>query len=194
LPPTPSSPGAEPRGRRVAFFALGGAIIVGAALFLSLRSHERSVNAAGAAKVSGTFLLGKPAPDFRATDLDGRAVSLTSYRGRPLIVSFAASWCHPCNQEYPLLVKAAAARHGKLAVLSVMHDDLTGDERDFLRKFHVRWAAIDDSSNTISAAFRVGEIPDTFFITPRGVVQARVFAITSQSALDGPLNRLLATS
>ena len=169
---------------------IGIVVVVGALLLVSLRSHQRSV---AAAKVSGTFLLGRAAPDFHATDLDGRAVSLASYRGRPLIVSFAASWCHPCNQEYPLLVKAAAAHRGRLAVVSVMHDDLVGDERGFLRKFHVPWRAIDDSSNAISAAFRVGEIPDTFFVTPNGVVQARVFAITSQAALDGPLNRLLAT-
>lgn len=165
-------------------------MVVGALLFVSVRSHQRSVSAA---KVSGTFLLGKPAPDFRATDLDGHPASLASYRGRPLIVSFAASWCHPCNQEYPLLVKAAAKHKGKLAVISVMHDDLVGDEHKFLDEFHVRWPAVDDRSNAISTAFRVGEIPDTFFITPAGVVQERVFAITSQAALNGPLNRLLAT-
>jgi len=193
LPPTPSSPSAEPPNRRRALVALGLGIVVvvGVLLFVSVRSHQRSVSAA---KVSGTFLLGKPAPDFRATDLDGRPVSLASYRGRPVIVSFAASWCHPCNQEYPLLVKAAAQHKGKLVVLSVMHDDLVGDEHDFLRKFHVEWPAVDDQSNAISTAFRVAEIPDTFFITPAGVVQERVFAITSQSALNGPLNRLLATS
>jgi cytochrome c biogenesis protein CcmG/thiol:disulfide interchange protein DsbE len=193
LPPTPSSPSAKPPRRRRAFVALASAIVVvvGALLFVSVRSHQRSVSAA---KVSGTFLLGKPAPDFRATDLDGHPVSLASLRGRPVIVSFAASWCHPCIQEYPLLVKAAAKHKGKLAVISVMHDDLVGDERDFLRGFHVPWPAVDDQSNAISAAFRVGEIPDTFFITPAGIVAERVFAITSQGALNGPLNRLLATA
>jgi peroxiredoxin len=195
LPPTPSSPGAEPpdrprNGRALVALALAIVVVVGVLLYVSLRSHARSV---GAAEVSGTFLLGKTAPDFRATDLDGHAVSLASYRGRPLIVSFAASWCHPCNQEYPLLVKAAAEHRGTLAVLSVMHDDLVGDEHAFLREFHVTWPAVDDQSNAISTAFRVGEIPDTFFITPTGVVQARVFAIASRAALDGPLNRLLAT-
>jgi peroxiredoxin len=195
LPSTPSSPGAEPRVRRLAPAALAASIvvIVGALLFVSVRAHQRSVNAANAPKVSGTFLLGKPAPQFRAVDLDGRTVSLASYRGHPLILSFAASWCHPCSQEYPLLVKAAAEHRGTLAVLSVMHDDLVGDEHAFLSQFHVPWNAIDDQSNSISAAFRVAEIPDTFFITSAGVVQDRVFAITSRSALDGPLTRLLAT-
>jgi cytochrome c biogenesis protein CcmG/thiol:disulfide interchange protein DsbE len=169
-------------------------VVVGALLFVSLRSHERSVNAQGAAKVSGTFLLGKPAPDFTARDLDGRAVSLSSYRGRPLILSFGASWCHPCREEYPLLVQAAAEHRGKLAIISVMHDDLVRDERAFLAKFDVTWPAIDDRSNAISSAFRVGQIPDTFFITADGIVQERVFAMTSRAALDGPLNRLLATS
>jgi cytochrome c biogenesis protein CcmG, thiol:disulfide interchange protein DsbE len=193
LPPTPSSPSAEPPPRRLAIGALAAVIVVvvGALLFVSIRSHQRSV---GAAKVSGTFLLHKAAPDFRATDLEGHTVSLSQYRGRPLIVSFAASWCHPCNQEYPLLVKAAKKYKGKLAVISVMHDDLTVDERRFLAGFKVPWPAVDDQSNAISTAFRVAEIPDTFFITADGVVQTREFGITTKAALDRPLKALLATS
>ena len=111
-----------------------------------------------------------------------------------MIVTFGASWCHPCNEEYPLLVKAAAKHAGKLVVVSVMHDDLVPDEHAFLRKYDVKWQAIDDSDNVISDAFHVNEIPDTFFITPSGKVLTREFGLTSQSALDKPLNRLLAST
>jgi thiol-disulfide isomerase/thioredoxin len=192
LPPTPSSPDADLRRRRIALLAMGPVIIVivGALLFVSIRSsHHKHLTA----KVSGTFLVGGAAPTFRATDLDGHPFSLASLRGRAVIVAFGASWCNPCHEEYPLLVKAAAKYADKLVVVSVMHDDLVNDERAFLGKYHVKWAAIDDNSNAISHAYRVKELPDTFFITPSGKVLTRVFGLTSQDLMDDPLNRLLAT-
>jgi cytochrome c biogenesis protein CcmG, thiol:disulfide interchange protein DsbE len=199
LPPTPSSPGAEPRRRRGATAALvaGIVVVVGALLFVSLRSSQhspRSTNRAPrGATIAGRAVVGKAAPVFTATDLEGHPFSLASYRGRALIVSFGASWCHPCRQEYPLLVAAAAKYSKQLAVVSVMHDDLSGDARAFVKKFHAEWPAINDESNAISASYGVVGVPQTFFITPQGVVQARVYGITSHAALDGPLNRLLST-
>jgi cytochrome c biogenesis protein CcmG/thiol:disulfide interchange protein DsbE len=195
LPPTPSSPAAEPRGGRGAFLALAAVIVVvaGGLLFVSLRSHSSKTAVPAGVTIAGRAEVGKPAPEFTATDLAGKSVSLTSYRGRALIVSFGASWCHPCRQEYPLLVDAAAKHGSRLAIVSVMHDDLDGDARAFVREFHAGWPAINDESNAISSAYGVIGVPQTFFITPSGVVQARVFGITSHGALDPPLKRLLAT-
>jgi cytochrome c biogenesis protein CcmG, thiol:disulfide interchange protein DsbE len=196
LPPTPSSPAAERRGGRAALLALAAVIVVvvGGLLALSLRSHDSAPRVPDGATIAGRAEVGKPAPVFTATDLDGHSVSLASYRGRALILSFGASWCHPCRQEYPLLV-AAAKEHGtRLAIVSVMHDDLSRDARAFVAEFHARWPAVNDESNAISQAYGVVGVPQTFFITPAGVVQARVYGITSHQALDPPLDRLLATS
>jgi len=197
LPPTRSSIAADQRRRRIALLALGPVIVVavGALLVFSLRSenHGGSKEDPPGATIAGKAVVGRPAPLFTATGLDGRSVSLGSLRGRPLIVSFGASWCHPCRQEYPLLVAAAAKYSSRLRVVSVMHDDLAGDARNFMREFHARWPAVNDESNRISQAYGVVGVPQTFFITPEGVVQARVFGITSHRALDGPLNHLLAT-
>ena len=195
MPPTPSSPDAEPRGRRVALLALVPVVVVvvGALLFFSLHSHRSSTSEPHGATIGGRAVVGRAAPTFTATDLDGHSVSLASYRGRPLIVSFGASWCHPCRQEYPLLVETAAKYGSRLAIVSVMHDDLNGDARAFVREFHAQWPAVNDESNAISSAYGVVGVPQTFFITPAGVVQARVYGITSHGALDPPLQRLLAT-
>jgi cytochrome c biogenesis protein CcmG/thiol:disulfide interchange protein DsbE len=177
--------------------ALGVAIVVvvGALLAFSLRSRSSSsTEMPSGATIAGHAVNGRAAPLFTATDLDGKSVSLASFRGRALVVSFGASWCHPCEQEYPLLVKAAAQHPRDLAVVSVMHDDLTPDAKRFVRRFHAEWPAINDESNTISTAYGVVGVPQTFFITKAGVIQARVYGITTRSALDGPLNRLLATA
>ena len=169
-------------------------VVVGALLVVSLHSaHHQSTSEPPGLTIAGKAVVGEPAPVFTAPDLDGRSVALGSFRGRALIVSFGASWCGPCRQEYPLLIAAAAKYSDRLRVVSVMHDDLPGDARNFMSEFRARWPAVNDESNKISQAYGVVGVPQTFFITPEGVVQARVFGITSHSALDGPLNRLLAT-
>jgi cytochrome c biogenesis protein CcmG/thiol:disulfide interchange protein DsbE len=196
LPPTRSSPAADPRGGRGALLALAALIVVvvGALLLVSVRANRSSTTVPKGASIGGRAVVGKAAPGFAATDLDGHPVSLASYRGRALIVSFGASWCHPCRQEYPLLVEAAAEHGSRLAIVSVMHDDLSRDARSFVREFHASWPAINDESNAISSAYGVVGVPQTFFITREGVVQARVYGITTHGALDPPLNRLLAPS
>ena len=171
-------------------------VVVGALLAVSLRTsshHSPKSRVPNGVTIAGRAVVGKPAPQFTATDLDGHSVSLASYRGRPLILSFGASWCHPCRQEYPLLVETAAKYGNRLAIVSVMHEDLNEDARAFVREFHARWPAVNDESNAISSAYGVVGVPQTFFVTSSGVVQARVYGITSHGALDGPLNRLLAT-
>ena len=169
-------------------------VVVGTLLVVSLRSHHSTTEVPAGATIAGRAVVGRPAPVFTATDLDGKPVSLASYRGRALIISFGASWCYPCRKEYPLLVEAARKYGSRLAIVSVMHDDLARDARAFVREFHARWPAINDESNAISSAYGVVGVPQTFFVTPAGVVQARVYGITSHDALDPPLERLLATA
>jgi thiol-disulfide isomerase/thioredoxin len=66
----------------------------------------------------------EPAPDFRASTLDGKDVSLADFKGEVLIINFWATWCGPCKRELPLLegYYRAMASHG-LRVLAVTTED-----------------------------------------------------------------------
>jgi cytochrome c biogenesis protein CcmG/thiol:disulfide interchange protein DsbE len=165
------------------------AALAGALLFVSLRSSARP----SSQTATGKLRVGQAAPSFTATDLAGHRFSLSAARGHPVIVTFGASWCHPCNEEYPLLARAAQQYAGRLIVVSVMYQDLRADATRFLRKYHATWPAIDDKSNVISKAYQVHDLPQTFFITPSGVLQSREWGLTTQRALDVPLHRLLAS-
>ena len=55
--------------------------------------------------VGGHPLYGKPAPEIDLETFDGERLTLSSLRGRPVIINFWATWCGPCREEFPLMVE-----------------------------------------------------------------------------------------
>ena len=175
----------------LAGFGLFVVVVVGGLLAISLHSRKHPHDTPSEVTAAGRAVVGDSVPTVRAKTIDGSTVSLDTYRGRPLIVTFGASWCHPCRDEYPMLVRAQA-QHPDLAVVGVMYQDLVMDERRILREFHARWPAIDDPTGAIAGPFGVKAVPQLFFITPEGTVQDRVYGEVSAKEFGQRLDRLLA--
>jgi thiol-disulfide isomerase/thioredoxin len=57
----------------------------------------------GATLIAGSLVVGQPAPDFQATTLDGKKLTLADFKDQVLVINFWATWCVPCKQELPLL-------------------------------------------------------------------------------------------
>ena len=148
---------------------------------------------AGAAIDSSRARVGTPAPLFRLPDTDGRSVSLADLRGKPLVLAFFASWCHPCEEELPVLEQFARDDADRLHVAAISYQDLRSDSVDFVHRLGITYPALlDDPSAPVARRYGVRGIPQTVFVDARGVVRGRVYGVTSRRELAPAIDDLLA--
>ena len=81
----------------------------------------------------GPVQVGKPAPAFTLTDIDGHRVSLSQLKGKPVLISFWATWCVPCRDELPLIRDEYLAHRAE--GLEVVAIDWGDESADTVRRF-----------------------------------------------------------
>src|SRR3954463_10002759 len=99
--------------------------------------------------------------------------SLASFRGKPVILNFWASWCDPCRIEAPLLEQAQhrlAARGG--TVLGVTYRDASPAAQKFSRKFDLTYPRLRDAAGQLAKDYGTRALPETFVIDGSGHVAA----------------------
>jgi cytochrome c biogenesis protein CcmG/thiol:disulfide interchange protein DsbE len=203
LPSTPSSTDLPDRdesrrpSRRAVIALIAASIALPLVLLAVILVANRDDGASDAAVIpapghaTASVKVGEPLPDFTLTDVNGRPVQLSSFRGKPLVLTFFASWCNPCEKEMPLLQRAERDDPSRFGVLAVSYDDLAGDSRDFVERLGVTFPVGLDPDGQVKRAYGVTGIPQTFFVDANGVLRDRVYGITSKGALDQPLDALL---
>jgi peroxiredoxin len=116
------------------------------------------------------------APDFTLPSIDGKQVSLSSYRGKWLLLDFWASWCAPCRAENPNVLKAYKIYHPKgLEILAVSLDNGKPAWEQAVKKDGLPWTQVSDLKGWGSAPaklYKVNGIPSNFLINPQGIVVA----------------------
>lgn len=136
--------------------------------------------------------VGQPAPAFDLDRLDtpGR-VRLADHAGKVVIVNFFASWCVPCKEEAPHLVRTwERYRTADVIFIGIVYQDEPQAAREFHRRMGQTWPiALDDNART-AIAFGVFGIPETFFIDKRGVVAGRHIGAIDELTLRTAIDRL----
>jgi thiol-disulfide isomerase/thioredoxin len=126
--------------------------------FLAVAPEER-----GATKPPGTG-----APAFVLPDLQGKSVALESFRGRPTLLNFWATWCPPCRAEMPDLQALSDARDDCLIVVGIAIGSAGAEEvGGFVREHALRYPIL-IGNDQVAADYSVRTIPRSVLLDSSG--------------------------
>ncbi len=133
---------------------------------------------------------GKPAPQFTVPNLDGGPpVRLAAYRGRPVIVSFWASWCGPCRSEMPALEHFSSAHPG-VTVLGIATLDQDSASKAFATSVGATYTMGTNSDGTLLARYGGLAMPTTAVVSAQGRLIATIYGPVTASDLAGIAHQL----
>ncbi|MGZ7041481.1 MAG: TlpA family protein disulfide reductase [Thermoanaerobaculia bacterium] len=156
--------------RTVLFVGLFIAAAIVGVLFLNLSKDPQKIDSP---------LVGRIAPDFALKAVGtGEMLDLKTFRGKPVVINFWATWCGPCWQEHPVLVATAKTLQPNVQFLGVVFQDDETKILNFLRDRGTAYPTLVDDRGKTAIAYGVGGVPETFFLDASGKIVAKY---------DGPI-------
>ncbi len=120
--------------------------------------------------------VGKPAPEFRLRNLKGGEMTLSSLRGRVVLINFWATWCGPCRAEMPSMEALYGTyKRADFEILAISID--TGEEekvKSFVDEFGFRFPVLLDNRLAINQLYQVRVVPTSFLIDRKGIIRDRI--------------------
>lgn len=139
--------------------------------------------------------IGSLAPDFQLDNLDGQSVSLSGYRGQPVLVNFWATWCQPCRSEMPLIQMVFTDKKWAdegLMVLAIEIGESPARVKEFVKEYEFTFPILLDSSQNVFFEYHAHMVPTTFFIDRLGRIrEIKIGPFSSVEEIETSLEKII---
>lgn len=154
-------------------------VLVAVVLALTIGSDPR-------AEATRSRLAGETVPTFRVVTTDGEVITSDDLAGRSTIVNFWNTWCIPCRQEEPALARFRRTHRDDpdVLLLAIVRDDTRSAVEEWMTTHGDRWTIAFDPGGQAALAFGTRGQPETFAVSPDGVVVAYQFGPASTADLE----------
>lgn len=143
--------------------------------------------------------VGRLAPDFTLTDLEGNSVTLSNFRSKVVFINFWASWCPPCRAEMPE-IEAVYQEYKSQDVVVIGVDLLVSeilkgydesDVRQFVQQGGYSWTFVLDTTGEVANNYGITAIPTSFFLDKEGIIQAVNIGAMTKRAMESQLAKAM---
>jgi thiol-disulfide isomerase/thioredoxin len=164
--------------RRILVLAIALVIVsafgVGTSIYALRRSRASAANPASKSTVIRFVANPEFAPPFVLRDLDGKIVSTEDWKGKVVILNFWATWCPPCRQEIPELIRLQAAYKDKLQIVGASEDeDGPQKVREFVQQQGMNYPVVMATKELADNYGGVPALPTSFIIDQQGRVMQK---------------------
>ena len=176
-------------------------VIIGAYLVQQAQGRSSDDLQAESAGVSAVTLsaaqtgpppeVGAPAQDFSARTVEGTPITLSQLRGKPVWLTFGASWCSACRVEFPDIQTTHEKKGNDLAVVGLYLSEDSARVSEFAKRVGLTFPSIPDPQTTVASAYRVMGIPAHFFIDREGTIRDMRVGILDESAIEESLAKIM---
>lgn len=193
--PQPAPPIAHPPRRAARDFAVIAIVVVVVAVMLwyAVR-YNHSHSGPQSAAVNGGNLVGKPAPAFELTSLEGKNIKLADYRGKAVLLNFWATYCGPCRIEMPWFadIQNKYAARG-FQIVAVADDDASkATIKEFADSVHANYPILLGKDAMVDS-YGVEGLPTSFFIDRNGNIVDSTLGLASKKELEERIEKTLAS-
>lgn len=176
-----------PRPRRTAVLIAGAVGLVVVGLVVVFANAPTATT-----RVVASPLVGRPVPAVAADTIDGDRFDIDELRGSWVVLNVFATWCVPCREEHPDLVRFDTIHRaqGDAAVVGLVYDDDPAAVRAFRADEGGEWPMLLDPDGRIAVNLGVAGVPESFIVAPDGIIAAKVTGGIRYDELEALLDRL----